>query len=210
MLHRWRDGDRRAGNILYSRHFAGLFTFFRCRFAQRQDVEDLVQESFLRLTDNVDKFREESSVKSFLYGIGRNVCLEKIRKRTEQAIDPEILSLAQATGQINTSVFSNKDEIRLLFDALRAIPIADQDLLELFYFQELSGPELVVVLEVKSNTLKSRLRLARKKLAKKYLELAGAPLDRTIEDEQIIAWLEEARTDARRGEADTNDSQPEE
>jgi RNA polymerase sigma-70 factor (ECF subfamily) len=202
LLQRWRDGDKRAGARLYRRHFAGLYSFLRGRFAQQRDVEDLVQESFLRLTKGIAEFRGESSVKTYLYGIAVNVYREHIRKKLEQPLEPEILSFAQASGQINTSVFSNKDEIRLLFTALRAIPMSDQDLLELHYFQELSNRELAPIFHKKANTIKSSLRLARGKLAKKYLELCGAPPDRTIDDLQIMAWLEEARADARRGDTD--------
>lgn len=205
LLQRWRDGDQRAGAALYTRHFPGLYAFFRGRFGQQSDVEDLVQESFARLVKNIAGFREDSSFKTYLYGIAVNVYREHIRKKTEH-LEPELVSLAHASGQINTSVFSHKDEVRLLFTALRAIPIADHDLLELRYFQELRIRELAAIFGKEVSTIKSRLRLARGKLAQKYVELASAPPDRQLDDLQIRAWLEAARADAQRPDGDATRS----
>lgn len=200
LLKRWCAGDRRAGDVIYRRHFAALYSFLRARFARQQEVEDLVQECFLRLLRNSGRFRGQSSVRTYLFGIGRFVYLEALRKQREDPIDPAQMSLAAATGQINTSVLTDKDDLRLLFDALRAISIDDQDLLELSHFQDLSGSEIAEVLGRNLNSVKSGLRAARGRLATKCLELAGAPPDRAIEDAEIVAWLERARGTARRAD----------
>lgn len=48
------------------------------------DVEDLVQETYLRMIRSVGSFRGESSVRSWLLAIARNTCADQVRRRTRQ------------------------------------------------------------------------------------------------------------------------------
>ena len=206
LLQRWSTGDGAAGTLLYRRHFSALLSFYRGRFSNVADVEDLVHDSFMRLQDKAGGFRGDSSVKTFLFGIARNVYREKLRKMRELPIDASRESLAEISGRRYSAILAHKDELRRVFDALRAIPIDDQELLDFFYFRDFRVKELAAMLEIKDNTVKSRLRLAREKLARAYLELLGEPADRSIEDAEVVAWLEAARPDALRAEANDVES----
>lgn len=205
LLRRWADGDKQAGTLLYRRHFKALYGYCRRRFANQQLVDDVVQESFMRVLEKASGFRAQSSFRTYLIGTAYNVYREQLRKMRERPIDGSRESLAEISGRRYSSILAHKDELRRVFDALRTIPINDQELLELFHFQDFRVKDLAELLELKENTVKSRLRLARAKLARKYLELSGAPPDREVDDAQIEAWLEAARPDALRAEANEDD-----
>lgn len=200
LLQRWRGGDKKAGDLLYRRHFSSLYSFCRGRLVGVREVDDMVQETFLRALRGADGFRGESAFRSFLFGIAKNVHREQLRKKRDLPIDASRESLAELSGRRYSSILGHKDEVRRLFDALQQIPLDDKDLLEQFHFHDLSVKDLAAQLELNENTLKSRLRLARSKLGRKYAELGGAAAGRETDDAQIVDWLEAARPDALRAE----------
>ena len=69
LLERWRSGDREAGNELFERHFHSICRFFENKISG--DIEELVQSTFLACVDGRDKFRGQSSFRTYLFSIAR-------------------------------------------------------------------------------------------------------------------------------------------
>jgi RNA polymerase sigma-70 factor (ECF subfamily) len=207
LVERWRAGDNQAGDVLLRRHFVGLRSFFLSRLHDEDIVKELVQQTLLAAVEGRDKFRGDGPFRAYLFGIARNKYRNELGRRAAQPeqLDPAKHTVADLTGRRHSSILTEKDELRRLFDALRSIPMAAQDLLELHYFQGLGADELAALEGGNPNTIKSRLRLARQKLGRRCQELAGAPPDREIEDEQIHEWMLAARAPARRGELRPSD-----
>jgi RNA polymerase sigma-70 factor (ECF subfamily) len=76
-----RAGDRNALEMLLSRHEPELLRLCRGVLGRRDDADDAVQECFLRALRSLHRFREDSSVRTWLYRIAINVCLEWKRSR---------------------------------------------------------------------------------------------------------------------------------
>jgi RNA polymerase sigma factor (sigma-70 family) len=191
LLERWRAGSRTAGNQLVGRHFVGVRGYFIAKFAE--DHEDLTQETFSRLVAGRDRFRGSCTFKAYLYCIARNVSHEYLRKRYKLAVPLETSSLADLTGRRLSSVLAEREEHRLLLDALRRLPLEDQELVELHYWQRLSGAELGQVYERPESTIRGRLRSALKRLGELYRELGQQPHARELDSGEIEAWLETLR-----------------
>jgi RNA polymerase sigma factor (sigma-70 family) len=199
LLERWRAGDKQAGDVLLRRHVVGLRWYFLTRLNDEDTVKDLVQETMLAVVKGRDEYRGDAPFRGYLFGIASKKYCTELRRRCKEreVIDPLTDSLGDITGRRHSSILTDKDELRRLFDALRGIPIRDQDFLELHYFQDLTAAELAVLERTNTNTAKSLLRLARQKLGRRYQELTGAPPDREIEDNQIHQWLLAGRSSAR-------------
>jgi RNA polymerase sigma-70 factor (ECF subfamily) len=200
LLERWRAGDRQAANDLLRRHFVGLRSFLLSRVHDEDRVKDLVQATMLAAVEGRDRFRGDAPFRAYLFAIARRKYRREVGQRAEerQRIDPTIETLADVTGRRYSSLLTDKDELRRLFDALRSIPMEAQDLTAV----ELAALEDV---ETSANTIKSRLRLAREKLGRRLQQLSGMAPDREIDDEQIHAWMLAARAPARRGELRPSD-----
>lgn len=80
----WRRGDQGAATALVERHTRPLARFLAAAGA-RQDLEDIVQETFFRAFDRIESFRGKSSFRTWLFAIGSNVLkdLGRRRKRAE-------------------------------------------------------------------------------------------------------------------------------
>lgn len=191
----WTEGSRAAGEVLIERHYDAMVRFFRNKAGPQAD--DLVQRVFLRCLEMKGRFRAESSVRTFLFGIARNVLLEFFRgKVRDQRVDPDftVRSIHDLDPGLSTAAAGRSDQ-RLLVEALQRIPLEIQVTLELFYWEELSLEALAEVLEIPVGTVKSRLHRGRK-LLKQAMETIPAPDDaKGSVRVQIAKWANEVRPD---------------
>lgn len=172
LLDRWRGGDVTAGNELFERHFESVHRFFVNKAPS--DAADLVQRTFLACVEARDRFREQSSFRTFLFAIAHHELLAHWRKRARADLDPSISSLRDLDPSPST-LLARMAEERHLLEALRSIPIELQIALELFYWEGLTGPELANVLDVPEGTARSRLRRGLQLLRDRLAELDQRP-----------------------------------
>jgi RNA polymerase sigma factor (sigma-70 family) len=176
LLARWRDGDRAAGQALFERHFESLYRFFRNKC--EHDCDELVQTTLLACIDAKQTFRGDASFRTFLFGIARNKLYRYYRdKKRDEGMDPSVTSVA-ALMTSPGSVLARDEAHRALLVALRELPVEQQTLLELHYWEEMDTVELAAVFEVPAATIRTWLFRARGKLR----ELLGPTLAVTLED----------------------------
>ena len=157
LLQAWRDGDASAGERLFDRHFVALSRFFRNKV--RDGVDDLIQATFLGLMETRDRYRGQGSFRSYVFGVAFNVLRNHYRdaRRDADRIDPAVTSMFDlAPGA--SSVIAARDEQRLLLEALRHIPLEHQALLELYFWEPLTAPEIATALGLPEGTVRTRIR----------------------------------------------------
>jgi len=174
LLHRWRAGEEQAGTELFRRHIDSVRRFFRNKVSD--DVEDLVQRTFLGCVEGRDRFRGESSFRTYLFGVARNVLSNHIRSRIRR--DEHLVTESTSASTFDTSpsasmVVAKRREQRVMLEALRRIPLDFQIALELYYWENLSARELGEVLDIPEGTARSRIRRG-KVLLEMELEKLGA------------------------------------
>ena len=196
LLRAWRAGDRPAGERLVARHFRTVYGFFRNKIDG--EVEDLVQRTFLHCLEAANAFRGESSFRTYLLAIARNELFGHYRARGV-TVDPQSTALGLIDPGTRPSVIvDRRHEHRLLVRALRSLPLDDQILLELFYFEEMQGPDLAVVLAVPEGTVRTRLRRARALLEKRVAELEAEGEGARATTDDIDRWAGSLRDVIRR------------
>lgn len=198
-------GDASAGRNLYRRHFGRVRRYFANKACQPADVEDLVSRTFELLFSPTSKAVDADRFAAYLLGIARHVWFAHLRDRLRktwahapEASSPEGferllanhgLSL-RALGAGMTSVLEHEERLRKLLDALRELPVIQQEALELHYWEDMTYEELASVLRAPVGTVKGRVRLAKVRL---YQAMSGSPVatdDRTTEEviAQVDAW----------------------
>lgn len=173
LLARWRDGDNRAGNRLFDRHFRALLRFFRNKVDT--DVEDRIQETLIACVRGRDRLRDDSSFRAYLFATAKFVLYEHLRQRQRgRAVDVDEESLADLVPGLSTA-FAKHREQQVLLQALRMLPVEFQVTLELYYWEGLSGPELAAALGVPEATVRSRIKRGSEKLRAHVEKLASSP-----------------------------------
>ena len=160
LLARWQAGEKRAGEALVERYFERLYTFFYTKLAQEAD--ELVQATFLACLDAKDRFRGESTFKTFLYGIAKHHLYAHLRRRHRDGdrLAFDVSSIEDIISTPRTRIGRDQDRERLV-DAMRRLPIEQQTLLELHYWEELGIADLAAIFEAPAVTIRSRLHRAR-------------------------------------------------
>jgi RNA polymerase sigma-70 factor (ECF subfamily) len=81
LIDRWKAGDSRAATELVRRHGDALARF-AVSSGERSEIEELVQDTFVRAFSSIDSFRGESSLRTWLFTIERRLMLD--RRRSEK------------------------------------------------------------------------------------------------------------------------------
>jgi RNA polymerase sigma-70 factor (ECF subfamily) len=191
LLARWRDGDARAGEQLYTRHVDAVIKFFRNKLPG--DPQDLVQETFLRLVAGRERIRDGQALRAYVLGIAWRVWVEHLRKRAQpRPIDVEIDAVADVVPGPST-IAAKQHEHRLMLEALRRLPIQQQILLELYYWERLKHDELAEMMGISTSAMRSRVAKARERLAAELAKLADEPGSPASTQTNVDDWAETIR-----------------
>lgn len=187
LLDRWCAGDRDAGSELFERYFVAIGQFFANKI--KNDVEELVQATFLACTRRRDHFRRESTFRTYLFSIARYTLYDYLRKqqRHSDKFDPGVTSL-QDFATTPRSRMARQEQHMLLLQALCTLPIEQQILLELHYWEKMSNAELAQVFDVAMPTIRTRLHRARALLRSRMASLITVKGGQEPSAENLDAW----------------------
>lgn len=208
LLDKWREGDRAAGNELARRHFMSVYRFFVNKV--NDEVDDLIQRTFLACVEGRDRVREGASIKAYLIGIARNQLLMHVRRRHRREHPFAEVTVAELSGS-PSRVMADREEEKILLQALRRIPLDLQTTVELYYWEQLSVHEIAEILEIPPGTVKSRLYRARDSLRQALSAMeVPEPLQRTTLGgfERWAAALRDKVRQPEPGGASTPESAP--
>jgi RNA polymerase sigma-70 factor (ECF subfamily) len=96
LIARWRGGDQRAATLLVERHAASLARF-ASSLGARRDVEEVVQDTFVRAFASIDHFRGESSLRTWLFTILRRQVLDRSRSERRRGEQVQVQESDAAT-----------------------------------------------------------------------------------------------------------------
>lgn len=179
LLERWIAGDARAGDRLYVRHNDAVIRFFRNKVSSDQglEVEELVQQTWEQLSARREHIEEGRALRAYVLGIARNLLLMHFRAlERARGFDPRVDAVADSQPGIS-SMFAERQEQRLVLEGLRRLPLDQQILLELAYWEGLKSYEIAEVLGipgVPDSTIRSRIHKAKQQLMAHIAELGAS------------------------------------
>lgn len=191
LLHAWHEGDDRAGEVLFDRHYDAVARFFRNKVVEH---DDLVQRTFAICVESSRRFREDSKFRTYLLGIAKNVLFKHYRAQSSTRDQDSLDELSvEAMGQTPSELLSGRDEERLLLAALRRLPVPLQVLIELRYWEDLKHREIADVLGVPEGTVKTRIRQGKRQLEEALAALADSPQTLRETITRLDQWAEQLR-----------------
>jgi RNA polymerase sigma-70 factor (ECF subfamily) len=159
---------------------SSLRAYLRHAFPTVHDVDDLVQESYLRIW-KVRASRPVHSARSFLFKIARRLAIDVLRRRRTSRIEsvPDLMSLPVADarpGVVESA--SLEEELWLLTRALHALPPRCREVMVLRKIEGLSQKEIAARLGVTEGTVQVHVVQGLRKLEEIFVAY-GAPGERT-------------------------------
>jgi RNA polymerase sigma-70 factor (ECF subfamily) len=153
-------GERGAFDDLIARWHQPLWRYL-CRLCNDDDTaRDLAQDTWIRVFRGIARLREARKLRSWLFGIARNVAMDRLRSQYSEGAQADVnLEELPAADDVNL-----EEEFATLESGLANLPIIERETLTLFYLRELSLEEIAGLVSVPVGTVKSRLFRARQML----------------------------------------------
>jgi RNA polymerase sigma-70 factor (ECF subfamily) len=160
---RFRDHREAAAlERLYDRYEAPLVTFAARMLGRSGAAEDVLQETWIRAMQHARDWRPDAPIRTWLYRIARNLCLDLLRSHAV-ALDAPLDARAEAGDWPTSYPLSDPLFIEIMEQAVLKLVPAQREVV-LMRVNGLSFSEISRVTQVGANTLKSRMGQARKTL----------------------------------------------
>jgi RNA polymerase sigma-70 factor, ECF subfamily len=172
-----KEGDTRAFNELVRRYESKIFRLAKHITQNREDAEDVLQESFLKAYEHLDQFKGDSKFYTWIVRIAVNQALMKLRRRkTSKAVsldeqidtgEDTVVREIAAWGEDPEERFSREELGSILDEAIQSLEPPYRSVFVLRDIEELSTEETAEALDLSVPAVKSRLLRARLQLREK-------------------------------------------
>ena len=155
--------DEEAVKIFLNEFKIPLYNYIYRIVYNRHDVEDILQEVFLKIFKNIKKIDFFQNYKSFIYKVARNSALDFLEKRKD---DYELDEKTIEREGVSYERMEAKDRME---KALQNISKEERELILLKYVQNLTVLEISEILKISENTIKVRIFRTIRKM-RKYIQ----------------------------------------
>lgn len=176
LLEKYNAGDPRALEMLLDRYERPLYNFLARQVRDPERARDLLQEVLLRLVQKADGFRGQSSVRTWLYRIARNLCIDHARRQVHRR--HASLDADRGEGSGKHSLYDRVADVEVgaenrvadrelairIEAAVEALPDEQREVFLMRHVQNLAFKEIADIVGIPENTAKSRMRYALERL----------------------------------------------
>ncbi len=179
LLARAQGGDQAAFGVLMRAHYEQVFRTVHGILRNEHDARDVSQEVWLKVWQELPKFRGEAKFTTWLHPIAVRKSLDHLRKRRRwfdrflpfaSAVDDDSTAVAVAEPAVETTArdeAEGQERTERLHQAMESLPPKHRAVLVLREVQGLSYEEIATATELPIGTVMSRLYHARRMLAQK-------------------------------------------
>ncbi|HHU32093.1 MAG: RNA polymerase sigma factor [Zhaonellaceae bacterium] len=167
-----KNGNVEAFEELVLKYQRQIYTVAYRFMGNHEDASDLAQEAFIKAYKSIDRFRGESSLKTWLYHIVANVCRDELRKRKKGQVLSLDAPISTEEGEITRQtedwtyapdlIYESKEAQYFIQEAINQLTPEYKEVIILREIQGFSYEEIAQHLGCSLGTIKSRLNRARK------------------------------------------------
>jgi RNA polymerase sigma-70 factor, ECF subfamily len=172
LVEAFRKGDEKAFEEIVRRYQRQVANIIYLTLGNREEVDDLSQEVFVRMFRSLNRFEFDSSLYSWIYRIAVNLCIDEIRKKrirklipldffTEKKLEGEKRSKESSTGSDELLLKEKQEIVRSALDKLSPV---HRTVILLREYQDLTYGEIAKTLRISPQAVKSRIFRAREEL----------------------------------------------
>lgn len=162
-----QGGDRDAFGELFERYRYQIVALAKRRVNDNDDAEELAQEVFIKAMEKLDQLRVPEAFGGWLRQIVHRMAINRLTRKGQMiACDPETLEATCVSSEFPEDAAVTREEAAQVRAGLRKLGQLDRKTLEAFYLRGESLIEMSDSFEAPVGTIKRRLHVARKRLAK--------------------------------------------
>ncbi|SDH57332.1 RNA polymerase sigma factor [Myroides phaeus] len=142
-----------------------LYLHIRTLVLNHDDTDDVLQETFIKIFQNIDKFKGDSKLFSWMYRIATNQALDFLKQRkNKMKVNSEELNDFLIEQLEADSLFDGDEAEILLQKAIATLPEKQQLVFKMKYFQELDYQTISEIVDTSVGALKASYHHAVKKI----------------------------------------------
>ena len=166
LIARLQKRDEAAFEELIRQYEKKVYTLCFRMCGNSEDAEEAAQDAFLALWRGIDRFRQESSLSTWIYCLATNACIDTLRRRKKQSgsvslDDEELFVDAVDTSPQPQETVEHRETQKLLQEGLSALPEEYRKVLILREIEGLSYTEIAESASIELGTVKSRISRGR-------------------------------------------------
>ena len=156
----FQSGDEAAFDLFFRRHFQSLCFFANKILNNEEEAKDIVQDAFIKLWKISDTIRNRGAIKSYLYMIVRNECLDKVEKiKKETAVIKSISIPEDEWDDASITEVVHAETIKRVYDMIEELPKKMREVFKLYYVSGKNYSEIAATLHTSPETIrKQRIR----------------------------------------------------
>jgi len=154
-----------AFNLLINKYQQKIYWHIRRLVVDHDDTDDLVQDTFIKVWKNLEKFRNDSQLYTWIYRIATNESITFLNKKKTQNNIPLDEVSTELAETLTASSYFNGDKIQMkLQQALLTLPDKQRLVFNMKYFDDMKYEEISAVLGTSVGALKASYHIAVKKI----------------------------------------------
>ncbi len=162
--------DRKYHELLYKKFSPKMYAVCLRYATDQNEAQDMMQEAFIRVYNNIGKFRREGSFEGWVRRIFVNTALEVIRKKGNMYVVRETENIKMEYANENSLQRLMKEDLMAM---IQSLSIGYRTVFNLYVIEGFSHKEIGEQLNITEGTSKSQLARARYLLQKKVSQLTG-------------------------------------
>lgn len=170
-----QDGDREAFNELFNRYHRAIYVVVVRRLGNDAEAQELCQEVFIQAMQKIGQLQNPQCFGGWLRAIAKRMAINRaVRTRPTAPLEADRYEAACVEHETPLGSMLAQERYQQLHVGLNRLPVLDRDTLVAFYFRGRSLIEMSDEFASPVGTIKRRLHVARKRLAKELAALAPA------------------------------------
>lgn len=156
LVDRAKSGDAAAVSELIEEYRPRIYCFALSQLRQREDAEDVTQETFVRMVRMLDSYRGSGRFRAWLYRIAANLCRDQKRRCSQhrrRTVPVRELGEAAAPGDLQEQVSRDL----ALAAAVHRLPDKYREVITLHWLEQLSPAEIAEILDRSVNAVRVQL-----------------------------------------------------
>lgn len=143
-----------------------LYWHIRKIVVSHDDADDVLQNTFIKIFKNIDTFKNDSKLYSWMYRIATNESITFLTKRAKEKNVDITDYQQQLVSTLDSDHWFTGDEIQLILQqAIATLPQKQQLVFNMKYFDEMKYTQISEILETSVGALKASYHIAAKKIA---------------------------------------------
>lgn len=161
LIEQIRLGDEKAAEKLIKRYYTSILHYCENHCFDKEKAEDLAQETFLKLFENLSRYKEKMKFRAYLYTIANHLCIDARRKIEDYYLDDE-----EQIDDRRSNEMSGVEDQSEVDHLLKVLSSEQREAVILRFGEELSFWEIAKVMGCNMRTAQSRVRNALKIMRK--------------------------------------------